>query len=42
MRIRAKYANLDAFVKTWKEFDRKQGRLKDLEEQGFFFRSRTF
>jgi type I restriction enzyme R subunit len=35
--IREKYANLDAFLKTWKESDRKQAILKELEEQGVFF-----
>jgi len=31
------YASLDAFLKTWKESDRKQAVLKELEEQGVFF-----
>ena len=31
------YASLDAFLKTWKESDRKQAILKELEEQGVFF-----
>ncbi len=35
--IREKYANLDAFLKTWKESDRKQVILKELEEHGVFF-----
>ncbi|HTQ10653.1 MAG TPA: type I restriction-modification enzyme R subunit C-terminal domain-containing protein, partial [Fimbriimonadaceae bacterium] len=32
-----KYASLDAFLKTWKESDRKQLILKELEEHGVFF-----
>jgi type I restriction enzyme R subunit len=35
--IREKYATLDAFLKTWKESDRKQAILKELEENGVFF-----
>jgi type I restriction enzyme, R subunit len=35
--IREKYASLDAFLKTWKQSDRKQTILKELEEQGVFF-----
>ncbi|MDX2053367.1 MAG: DEAD/DEAH box helicase family protein [Polyangiaceae bacterium] len=35
--IREKYANLDAFLKTWKASDRKQAILKELEEHGVFF-----
>lgn len=35
--IREKYASLDSFLKTWKQSDRKQAILKELEEQGVFF-----
>lgn len=35
--IREKYANLDAFLKTWRKSDRKQAILKELEEHGVFF-----
>jgi type I restriction enzyme R subunit len=35
--IREKYASLDSFLKTWKESDRKQAILEELEEQGVFF-----
>jgi type I restriction enzyme R subunit len=35
--IREKYASLDSFLKTWKQSDKKQAILKELEEQGVFF-----
>jgi type I restriction enzyme, R subunit len=35
--IRRNYASLDSFLKTWKESDRKQAILLELEEQGVFF-----
>lgn len=35
--IRGMYASLDSFLKTWKESDRKQAILLELEEQGVFF-----
>ncbi len=35
--IREKYASLDSFLKSWKNSDRKQAILKELEEHGVFF-----
>lgn len=35
--IREKHKSLDAFLKTWKDADKRQAIIKELEEQGVFF-----